>query len=103
MKGYFKLIDGIKQITTIPVARTRNGMTQTSFVELHPGRKYVLEDDEKFIESLKLHTISKRKTPELEEFLKSSGIAYEEHVCKQCNGRIQKLKYHSVEVVIVDG
>lgn len=102
MNGYFKLIDAVKSPTTINVAEKSNGRTRNKHVKLFPGEKYKLPDDEVYIASLKAAKVQRPKTKDLEDALKRSGVPYEEKACKSCGGRVIKLHYCVIEVVILD-
>lgn len=105
MRGYYKLIDAIDQSQTIAIARKSYGHVQNSHVKLMPGQKYRLENedgtvDEVFIESLKRAKALKRKTQALLNTLHQHGVEYDEIPCKSCGGRVMKLSYSLIEIVV---
>lgn len=99
MSRYFKLIDAIDSPQTINVARRKNGVVNYGYVELFPGKKYELADDDIFVKSLKGATVTKRHSSELVAMLKEYGIPYTEKYCSSCGGRVKKISYCVVEVV----
>lgn len=103
MAGWYRLIDNISSPTTINVCEKVNGMARNKHVRLYPGQKYALPDDTLFLASLQKAKVSKRKTPELETYLKNAGIEYTEKACKSCAGRSIKLSYSIIEVGEDDG
>lgn len=109
MKGYYKLIDSIKQPQTVAVARKANGMIRHGHAKMMPGQKYDLEEgrgdgkvDPVLLESLRKYKVLKRKTADLVKTLEEAGVEYEEIACKSCGGRVMKLSYRIVEVVITE-
>lgn len=49
MKPYFKLIDAIETITTVNVARNKNGEITYSHLRLIPSEIYVIGEDTVFL------------------------------------------------------
>lgn len=99
MSSYFKLIDAIDTPMKINVARRENGIVKYCHVQLTPGKKYELGDDEVFINSLRSVTTQKSYSKELVSILESYGVPYEEKFCRTCGGKVKKIAYNVVEVV----
>lgn len=113
MTGYFKLIDAVTSPQNIAVAKQKKGYVSNTHVRILPGETYdirykdangnFLDPDPVYIESLRGAKVAKRKTDSLEATLKAHNVPYEEILCKSCGGRVAKLQYNIIEVVITDG
>lgn len=92
-----------KPITINNVARTktignRNVVTYSNYITLVPDKVYT-SDDEAMLNFFRRYKAKVRYTEALENALKRLGVPYEIEYCKQCGGRIKKLKYQLVEVL----
>ena len=99
MTSYFKLIDAIDTPLKLNVARRENGIVKYCHVNLNPGEKYELGDDDVFKRSLSNATVKKAYSKELVSKLTALSIPYKEEFCKTCGGKVKKISYNVVEVV----
>lgn len=97
-KGTYRLIDGVDTFQRINVVLTENGKAKYTTTTLYPGKVYELEDDDRFINSLRVAKVKKPYSDALKNTLEASGVPYEVEQCKSCGGRIKKLVYGIVEV-----
>lgn len=97
-RGTYKLVDWYDAPRTIDIVRIVNGRLAYETATLEPGELYVLEDDDKFIASLKNDRVKKPFTPTNQKKLDKVGADYEIETCKVCGGKAKKLYYKVVEV-----
>lgn len=97
-RGTYKLIDGVETRQRVNVVLTKNGKAQYTTTTLLPGEIYELEDDDRFINSLRAAKVKKPYSDALKSSLDAAGISYELEQCKSCGGRIKKLVYGIIEV-----
>lgn len=104
MSSYFKIKDGIGAVNTIRVAKQLNGITRYMHIRPEPGIAYEISKEESrdsgYINSLMNAEIEKHYSVELAEELKAVGIEPVERRCKSCGGKVKKLAYKVLEVVI---
>lgn len=98
MKTYH-LIPGITTRQRIEVCTRVKGVLRWKGANLDPGVEYEMPDDPEFEASLKAKVIERPYSAQLEEVLKHNGVEYEVKMCKQCGGRVKKIRYKPVVVV----
>lgn len=97
MKTY-RLVPGITSRQRIEVCTREKGVLRWKGATLDPGVEYEMPDDPDFEASLRAKVIERPYSQQVEEILKHNGIEYEVKMCKQCGGRVKKLRYRPVEV-----
>lgn len=78
----------------------RNGnISYGHYVRLEPGKTYETDDEaqKKFIRE---NRIKVRYNANLEAILKEAGVPYEVIRCRSCGGRVRKIEYNQIEVVL---
>lgn len=93
----YKLIDAITQPIEIRVVENYKGYRRTAILPLTPGEVYETDDD-LLITSLKGTEFERRYTQKLVDALDEYKVPYTKELCKVCGGKVQKVKYHPVEV-----
>lgn len=87
------------------VAKVKKGSGYVhKIIRLEKGKTYELPDDPYLEESLLSKTTEIRYAPNKEEYLKSQGVDYEIVLCKQCGGKVKKIKLKTAFVEeVADG
>lgn len=93
----YKLIDAITQPVELRVLESYKGYKRMAILPLSPGEEYETDDD-LLITSLKGTEFERRYSEKLVNALDEYDIPYTKKLCKVCGGKVQKIKYHPVEV-----
>jgi len=99
VSGYYALVEGIETPQKFNIWRMKNGTKTREVMQMFPSKKYKLEDDELFKESLKGLRIRLAYSKALEDKLNTLGIPFKPVRCQTCGGKTTKLEYCPVEVV----
>lgn len=99
MSRYFRLVGAINTRTTLNIAHNDNGKTAYTHIQLEPGIKYDLQEDELFIRSLRSAKIEKRYSDQLVKELNDLEINYTEHYCRSCGGKAKRVSYSAIEII----
>lgn len=98
ISGTYRLIDGVETPQRIRVVRTQNGKSLYTTARLIPNEVYILEDDERFLNSLKAAKVKRPYSDSLRKALENHDVPFEIENCMSCGGRVKKLVYCIVEV-----
>ena len=101
----YKLNDAEKvRVLINNVAKTKkiNGrdvVTYSNYINLVPGVVYET-DDEAMLNFFRNYKRKVRYNAELEQALKQNNVPYDIEFCKSCGGKVKKISYRPVEVIV---
>lgn len=99
--AYFRLIEPCDVPQSIHIVKTVNGKASYGTTRLQVGKKYDFDpEDSILLNCLKTRYVQKPMSQALRNALEKANVQYEEVRCNSCGGKVTKLKYNILEVVI---